>query len=142
MALSLRIAAEVMCVEDGTDAAQRVTGDSRDLSFRAAGDRKPRYSSSAEIVERDADETGSLTCLAPQRSEAIRMSMAGLHCSSGSASLPSVLRRASALTEPRHGSRRARHPCFDACGYERRRMQTMEAVGYKVLRELVARQRR
>jgi hypothetical protein len=69
-----------MCVEDRAHAAQRVSGDSRDLRFGAATDRKPRHRRSAQVMERNANDTGALARLAPRGAEAIgrpRLAVAG-----------------------------------------------------------------
>ena len=60
-----RIAAEVMGVEDCADAAQRMAGDRRDLSFGTSGNSEPCYCCAAQIVERDTDNTDFLTSLRP-----------------------------------------------------------------------------
>ncbi len=60
-----------MCVEDRAHAAQRVSGDGRNLRFGAAADRKPRHRRSAQIVKGNTDDPSTLAGLTPRGAKAI-----------------------------------------------------------------------
>ena len=46
-------------------------GDGRDLGLGAAGDRQPSYGSTAQVMERQADDADTLARFAPRRAETV-----------------------------------------------------------------------
>ena len=63
---------EIVCIEDRSHTAQRVSGDGSDLGFGCADQRKSCYRSTAQIVERHAHDAYRLARFAPRRPETIR----------------------------------------------------------------------
>jgi hypothetical protein len=68
----LRIAVQIVRIEDASHVVQRVSGYAHNLRFGAPNQRQSRHHRSPQIIERDADNTGFVARLVEGRTEAIR----------------------------------------------------------------------
>src|SRR5262249_13071147 len=60
-----------MRVKNGSDVAQRVTGDRRDLRFGTSDKRQSRNRGAAQIIERHTDDAGCRLGLTPRSAESV-----------------------------------------------------------------------